>query len=128
MRDVVRAEQDAVFGSELWGLALAGATRAARAARLGQLPPEIVLHAFLRGDEAGDRLLAHTRLRAFEAHAPGDLLGRPTGLDPVDDPTLKLGVADQLALLAVPDRRRPHGRPPEGAHDLRLASMPVKNS
>lgn len=58
MRDVIRAEQDADVTIEFRLLALSGTTRPASFAVLGQIPSQLVVHAFFRVDVAVDRFLA----------------------------------------------------------------------
>ena len=56
--DVIRAEQDADITVKLWLLALSGATRPTGFAVLGQIPPELLIHAFLGIDVAINGFLA----------------------------------------------------------------------
>ena len=98
-RDGTRCcSQSGTSGPALPGTARAARARAARAgATTGSpsCPPW--------RDEPVDRLLAGPRPSALDPQTAGDLLGRPSGLDPIDDLVPKIGVSDQLA---VPGPRR----------------------
>jgi len=81
--DVVRAEQDTDITVEFRRTALSGSARTASPAVLGQVPPELLRHAFLRVDIPADRLLADPECRAFVDQPVADLLGGPAILDAV---------------------------------------------
>ena len=69
---------------------------------LGQVPPKLLRHAFLRVDVAVDCFLADPERRTFLDQPVADLLRGPAVLDPLDDLISKLRMPDQLALPNTP--------------------------
>ena len=80
---------------------VSGATRPAGFAMLGQVPPELLVHAFFGIDVAIDRFLADAQFGAFIDHPVADLFRRPTLFDPRDHGLAELWMPDQFALLGT---------------------------
>ncbi len=98
VRDIIRAEQDADITIELGLLALSGPTWATGFPMLRQIPPKLLIHAFLGLDVAIDRFLADAQFGAFVDHAIADLFRRPTLFDPRDHGLAQVRMPEQLSL------------------------------
>ena len=94
MCHVIRAEQDVDITVKLWLLALYGTTRPAGFPMLGQVPPQLLIHAFFGIDVAIDRFLTDAQFRALKDHTIADLLGRPALLDTRDHSLAQIWVPD----------------------------------
>lgn len=68
---------------------------------LGQVPPKLLSHAFLRVDVAIDRLLADALIGAVEDKAVADLLWGPAAFDTVHDLLAQLGMPDEFSLAST---------------------------
>ncbi|MCF6431175.1 hypothetical protein [Leisingera sp. MMG026] len=63
VRDIVGTEQDADIPVELWSLMLSGTARPAVLSVFGQIPPQLISHAFFEVDVAIDHLLTNQHAR-----------------------------------------------------------------
>ena len=101
--DIIWSKQDADIAVKLGLLALAGTARCSVISVQGQVPPQLITHAFLGVDVTINRLLTNMLLGTFIDHPVADLLGRPSGLETVHN---------ALTQLRMPDQLTPRGSPP----------------
>jgi hypothetical protein len=99
---VIGPEQDADFTVQLGFSASSGAPWSTGNTVRGQVPPQIIAHAFLRVDVAIDRFLADPLRRLFLDHPIADLFGRPSVFDPLNHTFAEFRVFDQFAISGAP--------------------------
>ena len=113
VRDIIWTEQNADITIKLRLLALSGPAWTTRIAMLGQVPPQLLIHAFFRVDVAIDCFLADAQFGTFIDHPVADLFGCPFArqaiwqsqicregalFDPRNHGLAQIRMSDQLAL------------------------------
>ena len=105
MGHIVRAEENADITVKFRWKALSGAAWPTGLSMFGQVPPQLLFHAFFGIDVAIDRFLTDAKSCTFIDHPIADLLWRSALFDPFDDALAQIRMSDQLALRRTPPQR-----------------------